>query len=71
MSYTVEQMATVMNKSKNVCLSVLKSDKFFKWDRFLDKYFKDMPPGFTKNYYFEFEDGRVKLSKLANLESPE
>ena len=52
-------------------MSVLKSDKFFKWDRFLDKYFKDMPPGFTKNYYFEFENGRVKLSKLANLESPE
>ena len=30
-----------------------------------------MTAGFTKNYYFEFEDGRVKLSKLANLESPE
>ena len=32
--YTVEQMANVMNKSKKVCVSVLKSDKFFKWDIF-------------------------------------
>ena len=37
----------------------------------MKKYFKDMPPEFTKNYYFEFEDGRVTLSKLANLKSPE
>ena len=27
-----------------------------------------MSAGFTKNYYFEFEDGKVKMSKLANLE---
>ena len=43
--FTVEQMATIMNKSKNVFVSVLKSDKFFQWDHFLNKYFKDMSPG--------------------------
>ena len=31
--YTVEQMATVMNKSKNILVSVLKSDKFFQWEQ--------------------------------------
>ena len=46
--YTVEQMATVMNKSKNVFVSVLRSDKFFQWEHFLNRHFKDMSAGFTK-----------------------
>ena len=66
--YTVEDMAKVMNGSKNVIVSVLEGDKFFQWDHFLNKHFKDMPQGFTKFYYFEFEDGKVEMSKLANLE---
>ena len=57
-----------MNKSKNVCVSVLKSDKFFQWEHFLNKHFKDMPSGFTKHYYFKFKDRGVKMSKLADLE---
>ena len=52
-------------------MSVLRSDNFFQWEHFLNRHFKDMSAGFTKKYYFEFEDGRVKLSKLANLESPQ
>ena len=64
-------MATEMNGSKNVDVSVLHQNQFFKWDSFLDKYFKDMPQGFTKYYFFEFTDGIVSMRKLSNLESPE
>ena len=68
--YTVDQIATVMNGSKNVNISVLHQEQLFKWECFLDKHFTELPAGLTKFYFFEFSEGRVAIRKLPSIESP-
>jgi hypothetical protein len=42
-----------------------KAPFFVGWDHLLDKYFLDMPAGFTNNYFFEFEGGKIHGRRLA------
>ena len=32
---------------------------FLDWEAVLDKYFQDVPPGYTGNFYFEFSNGKM------------
>ena len=62
--FTVDQIATEMNKCEKVNVSVLQQDSFFIWEEFLDKHFRDLPVGFTKFYCFEFTEGTVAMKRL-------
>lgn len=42
---------------------------FVNWDTILDKYFKNLPVGFTGFYFFEFDEGIISMKHLAS--SPE
>ena len=69
--FTIEQMAMEMNASKNVNVSVFDSETFFHWEHFLNKYFKDLPVGFSKYYCFEFSEGVMAMKKLCTESSEE
>ena len=62
--FTLDQIATEMNKCEKVNVSVLQQDSFFIWEEFLDKHFRDLPVGFTKFYCFEFTEGTVAMKRL-------
>lgn len=38
------------------------------WENILNKYFKNLPSGFTKNFFFEFEEGTLRIKNLYNSE---
>ena len=69
--FTIDQLCTEMNASKNVTVSVLHSEQFFKWENFLNKHFKDLPLGFTKFYCYEFSEGCVAMKRLCTESSEE
>ena len=41
--FTIDQLSTEMNASKNVSVSVLHHEEFFQWENILDKHFKEAP----------------------------
>ena len=64
--YTIDQIASEMNKCEKVTVSVLDQDSFYIWEEFLNKHFKDLPSGFTKFYCFEFSGGSVAMKRLCS-----
>ena len=38
------------------------------WENVVNKFFKNLPSGFTKNYFFEFEEGILTMKHLHNSE---
>jgi len=39
---------------------------FIGWEAVLDKYFQDVPPGYTGNFYFEFSNGKMVARHLCS-----
>ena len=62
--YTAQQVCQELQKVKNAETFILEKDHFYDWETFLDKYIKDMPPGFTFFYCFEIAEGKVTMKKL-------
>ena len=64
--YTPQAIAKEVNKVKGLCAEVLndKVDLFQDWKPFLDKHFKNMDPGFTSFYIFQFKNGVVEYREL-------
>ena len=64
--FTIDQLAVEMNKCPKVNVTVLNSDSFYEWESFLDKFFRDLPPGFSKYYCFEIVDGSISMKRLCS-----
>ena len=43
----------------------------FGWDGILNRYFNNMPAGFTFHYYFEFDGGNVTMRHLCSTADEE
>lgn len=69
--YTLAQITERFNSVKGVNAEWLRgddSDRPFRvgWGSILNKYFKDIPGGYTKFYFFEFTGGYLTYRRLAN-----
>lgn len=69
--YSPVDMAKACDKVKGVSAEFLdhtdaKRPFYIMWEGILDKYFKNLPSGFTQNYFFEFDEGIVTMKHLAN-----
>lgn len=69
--YTPLQIKEELKRMKNAEVHILQADHFYDWESMLDKYIKDMPPGFTFYYCFEIVGGRVSMKKLCSEVSDE
>ena len=68
--YTIGQIAERCNSVKGINAEWLRStdtDRPFRvgWGAILDKYFKDLPTGYTSFYFFEFTKGFLTYRRLA------
>ena len=64
--FTINQMQEELDKCPNISVQVLQPEDFYDWENFLNKFFQDMPAGFTKNYCFEFNGGNVAMKRLCS-----
>ena len=64
--YTPLQIKEELKQMKNAEAHILQGDHFYEWECLLDKFIKDMPPGFTFYYCFEIVGGRVSMKKLCS-----
>ena len=62
--YTAKQVCKELQALKNSEAFILEKEHFFEWEAFLDKYIKNMPPGFTSFYCFEISGGSVVMKRL-------
>ena len=64
--YTAGQIKEELKMLKNTDVYNLESGHFYDWESVLDKYMKDMPPGFTSFYCFEISGGTVTMKRLCS-----
>ena len=65
-----------MNEVKNLHAEFLdhgapRPPFFIGWDSLLDKYFVDLPGGYTDNFFFEFNKGQVYVRQLCDTPDAE
>ena len=68
--YTAQQIRSELSAVKEVEIYILDAKHFYDWETLLNKFFKDMPVGFTKYYCFELSDGQVTMKRLSD-DTPE
>ena len=74
--YTLSQIVDESNRIRNVNAEWLRPNDWdrpfrIEWATVLNKYFKNLPSGYTANYFFEFSGGCVTYRKLGTTPSDE
>ena len=63
--YTSQQMCRELSEVKKAEIHVLDPLHFYEWEPLLNKFFKDLPVGFTSYYCYELSEGVVKMKRLS------
>ena len=74
--YTPDDLLKTINKTKSIDAEFISHEDsrrpcYTGWTNFLSKYFTNFPTGFTSNYVFEFNNGKVTMQHLISDEPDE